>query len=80
MVVLTSTPSKGGQKYILAVQDIWSRKLYTVALAVNNTSAVAIAFRSTLGETGVTPKQLNTDMDAVFTSGACPRLLDETGI
>ena len=80
MAVLTSTPSKGGHKYILAVHDIWSRKSYTVALAVDNASAVATAFRSILGEAGVTPKQLNTDMDAVFTSGAFPRLLDDTGI
>ena len=44
MVVLTSTPSKGGQKYILAVQDIWSRKLFTVVLAVNTPSAVCYCF------------------------------------
>lgn len=64
MLVLTSTPSNGGHKYILAAQDIWSRSLYTVALAVNKASSVAIAFRTLLGEAGVTPKQLNTDRGA----------------
>ena len=33
MIVLTSTPSKGGQKFILCVQDMFSRKIYTVAMA-----------------------------------------------
>jgi len=47
---------------------------------VNNTNAVATAFRVILGEARVTPEQLNTDMVAVFTSGAFPRMLDETGI
>ena len=80
MVVLTSTPSKGGQKYILAVQDIWSRKFFTVALVENTPSAVATAFRIILGEAGAIPQQLNTDQGAEFTSGAFPRLLDEKGI
>ena len=80
MIVFTSTPSKRGQKFILAVQDIWSRKIYTVALAQNNPAAVATAFRIILGEAGTTPKELNTDMGAEFTSGAFPRLLDDRGI
>ena len=80
MVVLTSTPSKGGQKYILAVQDIWSRKLFTMALVENTPSAVATVFRIILGEAGAIPQQLNTDQGAEFTSGAFPRLLDEKGI
>ena len=65
---------------MLAVQSIWSHTLYSVALAVNNANAVATAVRVILGEAGVTPKQLNTDMGAGFTSGVVPRLLDETGI
>lgn len=80
MIFFTSTPSKGGQRFILAAQDIWNRKIYTVALAQNNPTAVAIAFRIILREAGTTPKELNTDMGADFTSGAFPRLLNEQGI
>ena len=80
MVVFISTPYKGRQKYILAVQDIWSPKLFTMALTVNSPSVIATAFRIILGEAGAIPQQLNIDQGAEFTSGAFPRLLDEKGI
>lgn len=76
----TATPSGTGQKYILCVQDIYSRKLYTVDLAKHNPSAMATAFRIILAEAGATPSQLNTDQGAEFTSGAFPVLLDDQGI
>ena len=77
---LTATPSRTGQKFILCVQDIYSRKLYTVALAKNNPSAMATAFRIIIAEAGVKPTELNSDMGSEFTSGAFPVLLDEQGI
>lgn len=80
MIALTRTRSKGGQNHMLAVQCMCSHKLYTVGLGVSNTSAVATAFRIILGEARVTPELRNTNMGAEFTSGACPRLLDATGV
>ena len=80
MIVFTSTPSRNGAKYILVVEDIFSRQIYTVSLAQNNPRAVATAFQIILNDAGVTPDELNTDAGAEFTSDAVPRPLQENGI
>ena len=80
MIVLASTPLEMGAKFILVVQDIFIRNIYTVSLAQNNPRAVATAFQIILTEGGLTPTELNTDMGAEFTSDAFPRLLQENGI
>lgn len=76
----TDAPSITGQKDIICVQDMYSRKFYTVALDVNTPSATSTDFRVILAEVGTTPNHLNTDQGAEFTSGAFPILLDEQGI
>ena len=56
IIFMTSTPSKGGQRFILIAQDIISRKIYTVALAKSTPEGIATAFRITLGEARVDPE------------------------
>ena len=72
MVFMTSSQSKNGQKIILVVQDIFSRRIYTVALAKNTPEGVITTFRIILKEAKVDPTELNTDMDASFTTGPSP--------
>ena len=46
LIDYTSTPSKkGGEKYILVAQDIFTRKLYAKALLRNDPKTVATAFK-----------------------------------
>ena len=79
LVDMTAMPSKGGQKYILAVQDLWSGQVHAVALTTKVPSATATGFRIILSEAGI-PEQLVTDRGGEFNSGAFPQLLDEKGV
>ena len=79
LVDMTATPSKDGQKYILVVQDLFSRQMHAVALTTKVPSATATALRIILGEAG-TPDMLTTDRGGEFNNGAFPRLLNEKGI
>ena len=73
LVDFTAAPSKGGQTYILVVQDLFSRQIYAVALTTNVPSATAAAFRIIVSEEGK-PDQLTTDQGGEFTDGAFPKL------
>ena len=46
LVDMTATPSKGGQKYILVVQDLYSRQIHAVDLTTRVPGATATARRS----------------------------------
>ena len=79
LVDMTATPSKDGQKYILVVQDLFSRQMHAVALTTKVPSATATALRIILAEAGI-PDMLTTDRGGEFNNGAFPRLLNEKGI
>ena len=79
LIDMTATPSEGGQKYILVVQDIFSRQIHAVALTTKIPSATATALRIILAEAGVST-MLTTDRGGEFKNGAFPQLLDEKGI
>jgi hypothetical protein len=70
LIDYTSSPSKkGGEKYILAVQDIFSRKLYAKALLRNDPRTVAAAFTDIVQQND-SPEELNTDKGGEFTGNA----------
>ena len=79
LVDMTATPTKDGQKYILVVQDIFSRQIHAIALTTKIPSAAATAMRIIIGDAG-TPERLTTDRGSEFRDGAFPRLLNEKGI
>ena len=54
-------PTASGEKYILVVQDVFSRFLYTEALPNKKPETVAAGFRKILGRAGTTPQILVTD-------------------
>ena len=60
LVDMTATPSEEGQKYILVVQDLFSRQIHVVALTTQIPSATATALRIVLVEAGI-PDMLTTD-------------------
>ena len=67
LIDYTSTPSKkGGEKYILVVQDIFTRKLYAKALSRNDPKTVAEAFKEIV-RSASPPQELNTDKGGEFT-------------
>ena len=53
LVDMTATPSIDGQKYILVVQDLFSRQIHAVALTTKVPSATATALRIILAEAGI---------------------------
>ena len=59
-------PTASGEKYILVVQDVFSRFLYTEALPNKKPETVAAGFRKILGRAGTTPKALVTDKGGEF--------------
>jgi hypothetical protein len=64
-------PAKLGDvkmKFILIVQDIFSREIWTVALPEIKAASVAKAFRSILTKSRRRPGELNTDGGAEFTA------------
>ena len=71
LIDYTSTPSKtGGEKYILVVQDIFTRKLYAKALLRNDPRTVAAAFKTIVESAKEPPEQINTDKGGEFTGNA----------
>ena len=71
IVDMTATPSIDGQKYILVVQDIFSRQIHAIALTTKIPSATATAMRIIIGDAG-TPEMLTTDRGSEFRDGAFP--------
>ena len=62
LIDYTSTPSKkSGDKYILVVQDIFTRKLYARALLKNDPRTMATAFKTIVHQAKDSPEELNTD-------------------
>ena len=59
-------PTASGEKYILVVQDVFSRFLYTEALLDKRPQTVAAAFQNILNTAGVIPKALISDKGAEF--------------
>jgi hypothetical protein len=70
IISYAAQPAKVGSmtfQYILIVQDIFSREIWTRALASVKADTVALAFRQILIASGRTPKELNTDGGTEFT-------------
>ena len=59
-------PTASGEKYILVVQDVFSRFLYAEALLDKRPATVAAAFQKILDRAGVVPKALMSDKGAEF--------------
>lgn len=59
-------PTASGEKYILVVQDVFSRFLYAEALLDKRPATVAAAFQKILDRAGVAPKSLMSDKGAEF--------------
>ena len=71
LIDYTSNPSKkGGEKYILVAQDIFTRKLYARALLKNDPRTVAAAFKEIVQQAKDSPEELNTDKGGEFTGNA----------
>ena len=71
LIDYTSSPSKkGGEKYILVAQDIFTRKLYARALVKNDPKTVAAAFKEIVKQAKDSPEELNTDKGGEFTGNA----------
>ena len=71
LIDYTSTPSKkGGEKYILVAQDIFTRKLYAKALLRNDPKTVATAFKEIVQSAKDSPQELNTDKGGEFTGNS----------
>jgi hypothetical protein len=70
LIDYTATPSTGAAKnpykYILLAQDIYSRKLYGVALRGKTQATVTQAFEHLVREADVKPEELNTDQGPEF--------------
>ena len=60
------TPTKDGEKYVLCVQDVFSRKLYTRAMTNKKPETIVDAFNEILKETGTKPKSVTSDLGAEF--------------
>jgi len=73
------TPTKDGEKYVLVVQDVFSRKLFTRALMNKRPETVATAFREILDEAGAKPNSCTSDMGAEFGSSFV-KMLEREGI
>ena len=71
LIDYTSNPSKkGGEKYIMVAQDIFTRKLYARALLKNDPRTVAAAFKEIVQQAKDSPEELNTDKGGEFTGNA----------
>ena len=72
-------PTKDGERYVLVVQDVFSRKLFTRAILDKRPETVARAFGEILAECGVKPKSVTSDLGAEF-GAPFKRLLESEGI
>ena len=71
--------TKDGERYILVVQDVFSRFLYTEALTNKTPQVVAKAFEDILSRAGTTPYSLTTDPGPEF-EGPFKEMLEANGI
>ena len=90
LIDFTSTPSdngkrtglgrtKDGESYILVVQDVFSRFLYTEALPNKMPQTVAKAFEDILARAGAKPRSLTSDLGPEF-EGPFRQMLEANGI
>ena len=71
--------TKDGEIYILVVQDVFSRFLWTEALESKSPQIVASAFEDIMTKAGAKPRSVTTDLGSEF-QGAFARLLEANGI
>ena len=72
-------PTSDGERYILVVQDVFSRKIWTEAIMDKRPATVASAFQTILDKVGSVPAALTSDQGAEF-SGQFRDLLETKGI
>jgi len=72
-------PTKDGERYVLVVQDVFSRKLYTKALLDKRPETVSGGFEQILADAGVKPNSVTSDLGAEFGT-PFKRLLESKGI
>ena len=72
-------PTSAGAKYVLVAQDVFTRLLYTEAIANKRPETVTKGFDAILDKAGTTPKNLVTDAGAEW-SGPFQQLLQSKGI
>ena len=82
-------PTESGEKYILVVQDVFSRKIWTEALINKRPATAAAAFKKILNKAGSVPAALTSDGGMEFsaefkelleTKGVVPRQKDKDDI
>ena len=54
-------PTESGERYILVVQDVFSRKIWTEALINKRPATAAAAFKNILNKAGSVPAALTSD-------------------
>ena len=72
-------PTKDNERYILVVQRVFDRKIWTRALTNKRSVTVAEAFKEILQDVGATPKKVTTDMGQEF-DNKFKELLESQGI
>ena len=83
LIDYTATPSRGKKpentpyKYILIVQDIYSRKLYAVALREKTQETVVNAFEHLVRQADAKPSELDMDQGSEFKGPFEEYLADE---
>ena len=82
-------PTESGERYILVVQDVFSRKIWTEALINKRPTTAAAAFKKILNKAGSVPAALTTDGGMKFsaefkelceTKGIVPRQKDKDDV
>ena len=79
LVDYTAQPSEpGGERYVLVVQDVWTRRLFARALADKRPATVAAALDQLFAQFGV-PNSFETDEGAEF-GGPVSALLEKLSV
>tara|TARA_B100000497_G_C7649148_1_gene390448 strand:+ start:73 stop:1449 length:1377 start_codon:yes stop_codon:yes gene_type:complete len=71
--------AEDGEIYILVVQDVFSRFLWTEALTSKSPTVVAEAFERIMARAGAQPKSVTSDLGSEF-QGPFKRLLEAKGV
>ena len=71
-------PTSDNERYVLVVQDVFSRKIWTEAIINKRPTTVAAAFQTILNKVGSAPTVLTSDQGAEF-SGKFKDLLETKG-
>ena len=71
--------TEDGEQFILVVQDVFSRFLWTEALTSKRPEVVAKAFEDIMTKAGAKPKSLTSDLGPEF-QGAFKQTLQAKGI